>query len=97
MQLYKETLQETLERHYLCRVLVADNLGTTTAYKVLCVKCRNASVLGFKRISFSEKPCDECGVKWEAPPGIKAIKCKDKTVTITARYPDLETARNALS
>ena len=84
--------RELVTRHKQCRVLV-DQLSV---WRVLCAICRNASVTGFKRVSFSELPCDGCGVVWKPPPG-KALKCKDKTVTITARYPDLETARNEIS
>lgn len=86
-------LPETLQRHWLCRVLV----DGTPMYKVLCLLCRNRESQGFKRISFSEQACDRCGESWKLPPGLKALKCKDKTVTTTARYPDLETARNSVS
>ncbi len=53
---------EALERHYLVRTL--DGQTLEPIFRVLCVKCRNANILGFKRISFSELVCDECGVKW---------------------------------
>jgi hypothetical protein len=89
------TERETLTRHYLCRVL--DSKTGVPVWRVLCNECRNRSETGFKRISFSEFPCDLCGVKWMPPPGPKAIPCKDKAVTITAHYPDLETARNDIA
>jgi hypothetical protein len=86
-----EALPETLERHWLCKIVEEG----VTVYKVLCLKCRHAQT-GFKRVSFSELPCENCGVIWRIPPGAKAIKCKDYTVTITARYPDLESAKNSI-
>ncbi len=95
MIINKATERETLTRHYLCRVIDLDT--RIQMWRVLCADCRNASVTGFKRVSFSELPCDQCGVKWQPPPGPKAIACKDKAVTIIAHYPDLETARNEIS
>ena len=86
---------ENLERHNLCRVVAAGFVEAQ--WKVLCVKCRNRPGAQFERISYSELDCEQCGAKWHLPVTTKAIKCKDKTVTITARYPDLETSRNALS
>lgn len=91
--------EENLNRHALCKVIVAidndPNLGISV-WRVLCLKCRNAHG-GFKRYAFSELPCEECGAVWKLPVTTKALSCKDKLVTITARYPDLDSARNELN
>lgn len=81
-----------IERHYLVRM--NDRETGLSVWKVLCLKCRNA-LGGFKRQSISELPCECCGKEWKAPPGGNLF-VKDKRVTITATYPDLETARNAI-
>lgn len=86
-----EKQNEALTRHWLCKVMI-DGLSV---FRVLCLPCRNQTQ-GFKRISFSELVCEECGRKWIPPPG-GHLFVKDQTVTITARYPDLESVRNQLS
>jgi ribosomal protein S27E len=91
MAIMDSTLDETLKRHALCKVIY-DGL---TVFRVLCLKCRNATN-GFKREAFSELKCDNCGAEWKMPPGANLF-VKDKTVVITARYPDLESARNKIS
>lgn len=86
-------LPEQLQRNFLCKV--HDEETNLLVWQVLCIGCRNA--LGsFKRASYSELPCDSCGTVWKLPVTTKALKCKDKVVTITARYPDLDSARNAI-
>ena len=89
------TERETLERHFLCRAVTDLEIAL---WRVLCAKCRNSEAIETsERMSYSELPCDQCGTSWKPPPGVKAMKCKDRLVTITARYPDLETARNNVS
>ena len=79
--------EEYLERHYLCKVTVEE----LTVWRVLCLACRNR-IASFKRMSFSELDCDECGAKFQMPRGNLFVK--DKLVVTTARYPDIENARN---
>lgn len=86
-----DTERHYLDRHYLCRVVI----NGLPVWRVLCLECRNR-IAAFKRIALSERDCDLCGSRWEAPRGGNLF-VKDRTVTITAHYPDLESARNKIA
>lgn len=45
-----------LEHHWLVKV----SEGGYGVWRVLCLECRNRYV-GFKRVSLSRKPCEQCG------------------------------------
>lgn len=77
-----------MRRHVLTRIAL--NNGSNK-WAVLCFKCQHL-VWPFEEISWSELPCDICGVKFIPPPGGNMF-VKDRKHTITASYPDIETAR----
>lgn len=81
-----------MERHILARIEGGGLPGCI--WLVLCWKCQHTSK-PFEWISYSEMPCDLCKRPYVPPPGGNLF-VKDYKVTITATYPDLESARAKL-